>query len=713
VSSPTKEEKTARLGNPPESTIALWMRVLLVFVAFGSFALLAVDWVNSTFSLWSRSIFVDFTHAELDAPGVYKLQLTVPVDHRRIFSSQIRLLDADQDKFSYTPRANSSFAKSQGLFTIQEKRSLLIAWPTSQKSLPAKGEGVLRFPLLFAPWVIADAFFLLGGSSVALFCCLPFPTWKVKVLAQRSVALAAWSLRMLGRHPLIVLSLPSAYLLSIYPPLWKDVDALCQLISPADVTNIYHFPALFCFSARLIVWLGDFFLTWRSPDLLALQKPTLLGIYTLVVAQHLALVLSLGLLCKTLTKRDRLRGVFVIGSFFASSVYASLLLCGSEAWSICATISLFAFGLRIYSAQGSETLNWIGYGFSLVFAIGSRHINLLLGFWLIGLYLTVSIIRLRLGQQSGLPARPLLKAALALILLSVAVSSNNFVELYLATRVGVEPRTTLGRTLSDRIDSFLTQIRPAERAGLVQELTATTTDRNVRLAIQDQTTIGSFYKGTSAILDEQLRAEGFNGEHLQAEKDRVILKATLIYLKALHPVLVRVIWKDFLKGFTETGNFSLAIDPFAENSYVGKYRLDDPDIWIPLNVLPSTFLPESVAWLDRSVTDVYLTGRSIKAFRHTHLSSTLFLTLLSLGLCFWNRWGVFSRAIPALTILLTGIGVFAATMICVYFMTRYVLPLWISILIALALAIDGLFDGIEMRNHREADFGHVARLTRN
>jgi hypothetical protein len=256
VSSPTKEEKTARLGNPPESTISLWMRVFLVFVAFGSFALLAVDWVNSTFSLWSRSIFVDFTHAELDAPGVYKLQLTVPVDHKRIFSSQIRLLDADQDKFSYTPRANSSFAKSQGLFTIQEKRSLLIAWPTSQKALPAKGEGVLTFPLLFAPWVIALAFFLLGGSSVALFCCLPFPTWKVKVLAQRSVALAAWSLRMLGRHPLIVLSLPSAYLLSIYPPLWKDVDALGQLISPADVNEHLSFSRIILFqrSTDSLAW---------------------------------------------------------------------------------------------------------------------------------------------------------------------------------------------------------------------------------------------------------------------------------------------------------------------------------------------------------------------------------------------------------------------------------------------------------------------------
>ena len=692
MSSPIREEKAARPANPTGSTTALWIRALLIFVAFGSFALLAADRVNATFSLWSRSIFVDFTHAKPGPPGVYTLQLAVPVDHERIFSSQIRLLDADQDKFAYTPRINSLFANGQGLFSIQKERSLLIAWATSPMALRAKGEGVLVFPVLFSSWIVAVALFLFSGSSVALFCCLPFPTRKIGVLAQRLVALVAWSLRMLGRHPSVVLSLPSVYLLLVYPPLWKDLDALCQLIMPADVTNIYHFPALFCFSARLIFWLGDFFLTWRPPDLLALQRPTLQGIYTLVVIQHLALILSLGLLCKTLTKRDALRGVFVIGFICASSLYTSLLLCGSEAWSICATISLFAFGLRLYSAQGSETINWIGYGFSLVLAIGSRHINLLLGFWLVGLYLTVSIIRLPLGHQSGLPSRPLLKGGLALILLSVAVSSNNFLELCLATRVGVEPRSTLGRTLSDRIDSFLTEITPAERERFAQELTATTSDRNVRLAIQDQATIGSFYKGTNAVLEEQLRAEGFNGEHLQAEKDRVILKATLIYLKTLHPVLVRVIWRDFLRGFTETSNFSLAIDPFAENSFVGKYRLDNPDTWVPLNVLSSTFLPESVAWLDRSGTDVYLKGRSVKSFRLSHLSSTLFLTVLSLGLCFWNRRGVYSRAIPALTILLTGIGIYAATMICVFFLQRYASPLWLSILVALGLAIEGLFE---------------------
>ena len=290
------------------------------------------------------------------------------------------------------------------------------------------------------------------------------------------------------------------------------------------------------------------------------------------------------------------------------------------------------------------------------------------------------------------------KASLALILLFVAMFSNSFLELYLATRLGVKQRTTLGRTLSDRIDSFLTQITPAERTEFAQEIAATTSDRNVRLAIQDQATIGSFYKGTSDMLEEQLRAEGLNGEHLRAEKDRVILKGTLIYLSSLHPVLVQVILRDFLKGFAETSNFALGIAPFAENSYVGKYRQDNPEVWMPLNVLPSTFLPESVAWLDRSMTDLYLKGRSIKGFRPDRLSSALFLTLLFLALCFWNRWGVYCRAIPALAILLTGIGVFAATMICVYFMTRYALPLWVSVLIALSLAIEGVFEGIEMRN---------------
>jgi hypothetical protein len=652
----------------------------------GSFALLAGNWMNARLSLWSRTIPVDFTHAELNAPGIYKFQLTRPLDQNRMFPSQIRLFDSDQDKFSYTPRTDSLYATGRGLFTIQKKQSLLVAQPVSTVELPAKGEGVLIVPVLFSSWIVDASFFLLSASSVALFCCLPFPTWNAKVLAKRSIVFAARSLRMLGRHPLIALSLPSAYLLSAYPPLWKDVDALVQLVLPADVGNIFHFPALFCFSARSIVWFGDLFSTWKSPDFLVLQTPTLQGIYTLVIAQQLALVFSLGLLCKILTEREWLRGAFVLLFCLTSSLYTNVLLCGSEAWSLCATLSLFAFGLRIYFDRGNGVINWIGYGVSLLLAIGSRHINLLLGFWFVGLCLIASVACF-FGHPNESTSRPLFKSGLALALLFVALFSNNTLEYYLAIRVGIEPRTTLGRTLSDRIDSFLMEIEPADRVGLAQKLAATTSDRNVSLAIQDQATIGSFYNGTDVMLEKQLRFEGFTGEHLQAEKDRVVLKATLIYLKTLHPALVLAIWKDIQRGLTKTTNVSLAKDPFAENSYVGRYRLNHPEQWIALNALSSSFFPDSVAWFDRSRTDVYL-----NSFRHTHLSSILFVTLLFLGFCFWNRRGVRSRAIPALTILLTGIGVFSGTMICVYFMSRYALPLWVSVLVALCLVIEGLFE---------------------
>jgi hypothetical protein len=684
------------------------MKALLLFIATAPFTLLSGNWINARFSIWTRSIPVDFPHAKLEGGGIYRVRLTVPVDQNRIFSSQIQLFDADKDKFSHTPKAKSLPTPGQGLFTVDKKHSLLIAQPASRVALPAKGEGVLKSPLVLPSWLIGSAFFLLGTSSFALLCSVPFQTWKIKVLAGRLVALAAWCLRMPGRHPLVALSLPSTYMLLVYPPLWKDADALTQLILPAEVGNICHFPALYCFGARWIVSVGDCLSTWRLPDLFSLQKPTLPGIYTLVIAQHFALVLSLSLLCKTLTKREGLRGVFVLWFCFASSLYANAQLCGSEAWSICATIFLFVFGLRLYS-EGSRRIDWVGYGLSLTLAIGSRHINLLLGFWLIGLFLIIAIARIGSGQQSGLPSRPLLKAGLAAVLLSVAMFSNGFLRFCIATRVGVVPRTTLGRTLSDRIDSFLTQIRPAEAARLSQQLAATTSDHNVRLAIQDQATIGSFYKGTNLMLEKQLQAEGFSGEHLQAEKDRVMLKAALIYLETLHPVLLRVIWKDFLRGFTEVNNVNLMREPFAKNSGVSCYRLDDPQLWAPLNALPSTFLPESIAWFDRSGTDPHLKGLSMKGLKCPQLIAALSITLLFLGLCFWSRRGVWSRAIPALTILLTGTGTFAATMICVYFMPRYALPLWLSVLIAVCLAIDGLFETTKRPEKKESEEGNRPR----
>ena len=660
---------------------------MLSLVAAGCLSLVAGNWVNATFSIWNHSVPIDLRPAQLERPGVYAQQLLVSVDSGRIFPSRIRLTDRAQDKFVYTPNVASLYKLGHGLFTIQKKNHLLVTMPSSQTVLAPGWEAVLTFPLLAPSWVINVALILFLACCLTFSCCVPFPTRRWKELAARSVDLGKWVLEKVGTHPLIWLILPSAYVLTVYPPLWKDVDALVQLVQAGYEGNIYHFPALFCFGARGVVWLGDHLSVSRPFDLLAPQSPTLQGIYILIVVQHIGLVLALGLLCKTLTDRTLLRGMFVLLFCLVSSLFANAMLCGSEAWSLCTTIALFAFGLRLYSAKGNATINWIGYGLSLLLAIGSRHINLLVGLWLVGLCLMASVVGLRLGSQKGLPSHPLFKALLALVIFGAAVFSNKLFQFYLAKQAGVEPRATVGQTLSDRIDSFLAQLKPGERLKLSEKLCLMTSDQNVRFAIQDQATIGSFYKGTDQALEKQLSDTGWSGERLQAEKDRVTLESSLIYLRTLHPVLVQSIWKDFLKGFTAVSNASLATDPFEENAYVGTYRQQSPEQWIPLNGLASTFLPESVAWLDRSATDAYLRG-----FGHVNLASILLLTILLLGLSLWKRRGIYSHTLPAITILLVGVGIFGASMVCANFLRRYVLSMFISVCIALCLSIAGLLE---------------------
>ena len=666
--------------------------LLTLLVALGSLALLAADWVNATFSLWNRSIPLAFEHIQSDPQGVCRLHLTTSIDPGRIFPSRIRLQDAKRTQFFYTPRANSLYVIGRGLFAIEKKNFLLITLPGAEKELSAKDGAVLSLPVLLPAWTINALLVLLCLSCAILLYRLPFPTRRWKVAVFRLLAFGRWCFQSIGRHPLVFLSLPSLYLLTLYPCLWKDRDALGQLIAPAGVGNIYHFPALYCFSARAVIWLGDQFSGVRPFDLLASQRPTLQGIYALVLFQNVGLVLSLGLLSRVLTNRRTLRGVFVVAICLASSVFSSVMLCGSEAWSLIATIAVFAFGLRLYRAQGTGLTNWIGYTLALLLAIGSRNINVLLGFWLVGVFLVAVLVSLCFGRQEGLPLRPLLKAAIALVVLLASILSNNLLELCLAKKVGVEPRTTLGRTLSDRIDSFLAKLGPAERTSLAEKLTAVTSNRNVRLAIEDQATVGSFYHGTNDVLERQLTEIGLRGEVLEAEKDRVILSATLSYLKTLHPVLIATIWADFLKGFTTTSNASLAIDPFAENSYIGTYRQQEPDQWASLDMLSSTFLPESVAWLDRSAHDAYIKGVNVKTLPHAKLASLLFLTIVLLGLCFWKRRGVYSHAMPAVFVLLTGVAEFAATMVCVFFLTRYALPMFVSMGIALFLLVDGCLE---------------------
>ncbi len=193
-------------------------------------------------------------------------------------------------------------------------------------------------------------------------------------------------LRWVGNRPAFCLSLPSVYLLLSYPPLWKDIDALAQIIEPASVTNIYHFPALYCFLSRIPIWLGDLLQRPHWPNLLSRQYPTLAGLYLLIALQQAALVTSLVLLARTAGRNPVGRGLIVLLLASGSGLYVQAQTCGSEAWGLIALVLVYAFGLRLFRRETAKRLMWIGYTGALLIATGSRHIDMLLGCWLIVLF---------------------------------------------------------------------------------------------------------------------------------------------------------------------------------------------------------------------------------------------------------------------------------------------------------------------------------------
>jgi len=173
--------------------------------------------------------------------------------------------------------------------------------------------------------------------------------------ARRIVSeIASKAVATVGRHPALFLSLPSLYLLLAYPPLWKDVDALGQLIWRAGWANILHYPPLYCFTGRIPFWIGDCIhalLGGQSLPPLRLfseQHPTGLGIETLIIAQHAGLIIALTLLVRTAARTSLARGVIALGCIAASSLYAQQQCAGSEASGVSAVILVCVTGLWVY-----------------------------------------------------------------------------------------------------------------------------------------------------------------------------------------------------------------------------------------------------------------------------------------------------------------------------------------------------------------------------
>jgi hypothetical protein len=666
-----------------------WIRIVKAVSVLSTIVIaivLVIERINAATSWFgTTSQPVEFARSEPAEGGAFRVRLQKPVPTDRIFPSQIRLDKAPAVATFYTPRGGSVERFGSGLFTIQRDGWLYYSTAGELDPRTVISSGEVVAPRVFPAGVARLLGLLLATGILGLVIAFPKPAFAPTILWKRSVFIVRAALGWIGRHPAFLLAAPSLYFLLFYPPLWKDVDALSQLVVPASVVNIFHFPAIYCFLARIPIWIGDCLTGPRPLELMERQWPSISGIYFLVILQHTTLVSVLAGFCRTATRDDFQRGIIVLMFGASSSLYAQAQTCGSEAWSLIGMMLVYTLGLRIYYASQPTALRWVGYFSALTLAIGSRHINVLLGFWLIAVFLIVGFLSVFSKEYVKGAARLWRKAAVAALCFAAAITVDAGFASILAKFAGVEPRTTLGWTLSDRIKTFLDTLPEEERRRFAERIAGSVLDGDVKAAILDQATIGSFYAGTGAAIGRRLAARGYQGEVLGAKIDFVVLEAGIAYLRSLHPNLLRLIERDFWDGFWGLTNSAIAVAPFGHNRYAAEVRPEQPDFWRPLDSLHSSFLPEAIAWEDRADKDSY-----VSSGKRVQLGWFFVLAVLLCVACCSRGAALPDTVILSVSVMVTGVVIFGATIVCVGLMSRYALPLQVSGLVGVSLAFVGV-----------------------
>lgn len=479
-----------------------------------------------------------------------------------------------------------------------------------------------------------------------------------------------YALELIGRHPLAVLPLPSIWFFAAYLPFWKSLDVLCQLGTPFSSENILLVPPIYCVLGRVPFWLIDTVLQGSSPNIFAAQHPSLTAVYGLIVIQHAGLWIALRYFVVALPTSVTARGAITIFLASIASFYSFAHTAGAEATTAITWFSVFGAGFRILGGRATWK-TWIIYALVLLLCIGSRHVSALLLGWLPVTALLLMMVKI-LGGKEASAALWLAKVAGLTLLLGIGVIGvENAIVSAMCRSFNVTERQMVGRTLCERVGSFLDRLSPAEKEQVRLRVSRADDDPNLKLAIDSLTRVGTYYQGTNNVIAHAVGNSSLHGDSLGANVDRTTLKAALRFYGTFDPRLLDVIFKDVVRGFYPTNEQGIALTGPKATFYSVDNIAKEPEAWIGLRSL--AFFNPAVAQLtlNRALHDNYL--------RHWRFLPIAVWCLLFAAIGAWRfvRGNLsFELALVAACIFGIGLVVYIATCVCNITQPRYVLPLW-------------------------------------
>jgi hypothetical protein len=296
-----------------------------------------------------------------------------------------------------------------------------------------------------------------------------------------------------------VLLAPSIWMLSVIPPLLRDVDAYVQVTQPPGPGTILQWGPLYCFAARIPLYCGYAIDCVRAgapfptPAFFIHPIQTDSGVFALLLSQHLALCSAAFYLIAMASRLFWVRLILAV-AWVANPLFYTFAHCvGSETLGLILLLVVGATGLKIMrhrrNVPGKE---WLLLGILMWLSILTRHINatlaglLPLTFFLLSAYRLIMIPFARsqlLRRRQRLRARRALqKASLAVAVGISCIVLANVTLRELCRAVQIPYHSTIGFTFLFRL-KFLAGLPVEKRNQLLDKVAKNTDSADVKKLI--------------------------------------------------------------------------------------------------------------------------------------------------------------------------------------------------------------------------------------
>jgi hypothetical protein len=542
-----------------------------------------------------------------------------------------------------------------------------------------------------------------ANSSICLRAVGRFTTW-ISARPGRLKFFASFVL-------FAVLVTPSIWMLSVIPPLWRDIDAYVQVTQPPGPGTILQYGPLYCFIARIPLYLGHAIdrvaggASLPTPSFFVHPILTDSGVLVLLLSQHFALCFTVFHLIAVTSRLFWVRLVLAVAWASNPLFYTFAHCIGTETLSLILVLLIAATGLRIirYSHR-VPWKEWVLFGILLWLCILTRHINAALAGLLPLTFLVLSACRLVMIKfapsqllrrwQGLLVKQGLQKAALAVAVGISCIILANVSLRGLCYAAKTPYHSTVGFTFLFRL-KFLAGLPVEKRNQLLDKVTKNTDSAEVKKLIL---LLRNSFRGENPSWDvsgfkKKAQESLFSPQTDTTEEQfyMVLNRTAQVFLYPPEKILLNAVASDF-KRSQEVTIPSVVRQLFVATAFYFSHPGSMPDC-----ASLRTFRDASSAQV-MAIFKKHSYFQHAKNFGYGAFMLLWCMNLVLLGVVAKVRMKEFD-AVSSYAAALTLVGLFMMLANCLLnvFQPRYTLPMWeltiVSVSILSAKTLEYLFAG--------------------